>query len=117
MMCEHCAQDNDHHALCPMTYVESDPNRKAALDMGVPVATSDWVDAAFMATNGQKNARDVLTDMFTLHHRYVERITTARVQANLAVPAPVSAPLICADGSTPSRKPTPSKPVKKAKRK
>ncbi|NDA67908.1 MAG: hypothetical protein EBY09_14915 [Verrucomicrobia bacterium] len=63
-----------------------DENRKVAFDMGVPVSTSDWIDAWLKASQGQsiETLRETLTELFTLHHRHVDRITERRVKHELA---------------------------------
>lgn len=83
--CEFCGQEDGHAVLCPMTFVAGDANRKVAFDMGVPVSTSDWIDAWLKASQGQpiETLRETLTELFTLHHRYVDRITERRVKHEL----------------------------------
>ena len=83
--CEYCGQSDGHSFLCPLTFILSDENRKVAFDMGVPVSTSDWIDAWLKASQGQsiETLRETLTELFTLHHRHVDRITERRVKHEL----------------------------------
>lgn len=84
--CDFCNASEGHYELCPMTHVLSDQNRKIALDLGVTVSTSDWIDAWAKAAKVrlEPNERETLTALFSLHHNSVERATDRRVRAELA---------------------------------
>lgn len=84
MACDYCASD-PHQRLCPMTAIEANPARKQAFDLGVPVATSDWIDAWSQAGAIQIDGPEYasLIELFSLHHNYVARVTEAKVRAAL----------------------------------
>lgn len=85
MVCEYCGQET-HDKFCPIPHV-AEPL--------AGVATSDWIDAVRVllkedgATFGP-HTREILTDGWVFLHRYVERVTTARLTP--PVSPPLSAP-------------------------
>lgn len=87
-LCHYCAVDGGKHALlCPMVSIERDPKRLAAFHLTRgDVATSDWVDSlALVIDRGLQSAqREKATAAFGLYHRWVERVTTARFETELA---------------------------------
>lgn len=92
MACAYCSI-SPHARLCPMAFIEGNPNRKRAFEMGIPVSTSDWIDAwASLHTHAAPNTwrsrlaqwlypeaftgfgqaeRESLIESFSLHHRFV----------------------------------------------
>lgn len=76
MACDYC-QSEPHLVLCPMTSIEAIPERKLALEMGVPVCTSDWIASWALAGRIQIDGPELesLIELFSLHHNYVVRLT------------------------------------------
>lgn len=70
-----------HAAVCPMTAVLSDPDRKQAFGMGFVVSTSDWIDAAARAAGRvfTPEERTVLIEMLSLHHQWLDREKAAAI--------------------------------------
>lgn len=62
-----------------MVFIESNPDRKQAYDLGVPPATSDWI-AAWCQQNAIQltpEQAESLTESFSLHHQWVARVKDA----------------------------------------
>lgn len=62
-----------------MVFIESNPDRKQAYDLGVPPATSDWI-AAWCQQNAIQltpEQAESLTESFSLHHQWVARESRA----------------------------------------
>lgn len=85
-MCEYCDHESDHHGLCPMSFIRADTNRQLAHGMGVPVSTSDWIDAwaLRMKVTLEPGERDSLVELFSRYHRWCERKETAPLKAEIA---------------------------------
>lgn len=85
-VCEYCAQPDDHHRLCPMTFILGDPNRRLAFGMGVPAATSDWVDAARAVATplSAAEARHVWIEAEVLLTQYHDRQCADRIRKGMA---------------------------------